>query len=276
MKRSKKFVRTVPLPDYGLRVESHQHESDFATGMHSHKYPSLIYVISGQGKCIIDEIEYELNPNTAILLHKGQKHQLIDKPKKAMVVFVVYFSDHIAKMDKNLIKPLAGKKIVKVSAQHARRIRTLLRQMLYEQNNHPEHYKLALQQSFIHIIINLSRAAAFEKRQASKLTSQKSSDRVKTVLDYIRNHYYEQSSLSDVAKAANLSQRQFSNLCKKITGRSYIQFLNSLRVKKAEELIKKTNISVSAIAFEIGFEELSTFYRAFRKYQKCSPSEYRH
>jgi AraC-like DNA-binding protein len=275
MEKDKNLAKGISLPDYGLLIESHRHESDFATDTHSHEYPSLMYIISGQGKCLIKKNEYELKTNTALLLRKGQKHQLIDKPKKAMVVFVIYFSERITEIKRNLIEPLANKNIVKVPIQYARRIRTFLRQMLYEQNNRPEHYKLALQQLLLYIIINLNRATVFEKKQAKKLTSSNSLERVNAVLDYIKIHYYERNSLPDVAKAASLSQRQFSNLCKKTTGRSYIQFLNSLRIKRAEELIKKTDMPVSDIAFEVGFEELSTFYRAYKKHQGANPLKQR-
>jgi AraC-like DNA-binding protein len=51
----------------------------------------------------------------------------------------------------------------------------------------------------------------------------------------------------------------------------FIKFLNSIRCAKASELLKHTDKSVAAIAFEVGYEDLSTFYRAFKKIYKAPP-----
>ena len=275
MTTKRKRIKPIQLPDYGIWIENHQHQSGFAIGMHSHPYPSLIYIMSGQGKCLTGQAEYELWSNTVLFLKKTQKHQLIDSPGKAMVVFVLYFTERHGYYDKNLVQPLLNKTCIKIPKHYTWQIRAILRQMLHEQNTRPEYFKSALQQSLVNIFIHLNRAVIFEKKQAAKLTSKKSGDRVKAVLDYIRSHYYEQNSLSDVAYAADLSQRQFSNLCIKITGKSYVQFLNALRVKRAEQLIRNSYKPVSAVAFEVGFEELSTFYRAFRKHIGINPSKLR-
>ena len=69
----------------------------------------------------------------------------------------------------------------------------------------------------------------------------------------------------DAARMARLSQRQFSSICRRLTGRSFIQHVNMVRTRKAVELLKNTDMSVTAIAFEVGYEELSTFYRAFKR-----------
>jgi len=74
---------------------------------------------------------------------------------------------------------------------------------------------------------------------------------------------------------AKVSQRQFTNLCRNLTGESFIKFLNSVRCEKAAELLKQTDMSAAAISFEVGYEELSTFYRAFKKNYKSSPIRFK-
>jgi AraC-like DNA-binding protein len=123
-------------------------------------------------------------------------------------------------------------------------------------------------------ILQLYRAK-LQHRQKLKSASNSSFDRVQAALHYITENCHEQYSLSDGAKMANVSQRQFTNLCRKLNGKSFTQFLNAYRCTRAKALLEKTDMPVSAIAFEIGFEELSSFYRAFRKHQKCSPLKYR-
>lgn len=273
--KNKVSPRRSILPPCGILVENHQHKPGFQTAVHAHRHNSLIYIISGRGKCLTDGNEYDLVATTALLLKKGQKHQLIDEPRKAMVVFVAYFSEHKAKLDKDLVNQLLSKSCIAVPLQFARQIRNALRQMLREQNDRPEHYEAALRQWLAYTMINLNRAVSFESRHAKRLISSNSSERVRAVLDYTAEHYQERNNVSEAARAAHLSQRHFANICRKLTGSSYVQFLNRLRVQKAKELLENTKMPVLAVAFEVGFEELSTFYRAFRKVHRANPLQFR-
>ena len=112
-------------------------------------------------------------------------------------------------------------------------------------------------------------------KQKNIINGQYSHKRVEDILNFITRNFHEQYSLSDVSKMAKISQRQFTNLCRKITGKSYIQFLNSLRCEKAKEMLSKTDMSVSTIGFQIGFEDLYTFYRAFKRHCNKSPLNYK-
>ena len=263
-----------PLPSYGILIQSHHHGPDFRTTEHQHPYHSLLYVISGQGKCIVAGKSYELFPNTAIMLKKNQLHQLIDKPTKPMVVFVLYFSDHLAKTNKEILHPLLQlAKPLFISPHQAQHIRKYLRRMLNEQNNKPAKFEIAIQQCLLSVILEIYRVNLREdKIQQLAETSVK---RVEKVLGYIAERYYEPQSLSAAARMAHLSQRQFTNLCRKITSQSFIEYVNTTRLKKAKKLLTETDIPVSAIAFEIGFEEVSTFYRAFKKIYKKPPLTFR-
>ena len=272
--KPEKKANSAPLPPCGVLIESHRHRPDFSTAAHAHRYNSIIYVVSGHGKCVIDENSHSLVPNSVVILPKGRTHQLIDAPKKAMVVFVVYFSAQIARQNADLWTPLLKLNVGLIIPTHqARRMRNTLRRMLHEQDAAPIHYETAIQQYLSSILLELNRTAStthdFDVSRQSD-----SSFRVSGVLDYIAENYYEHHSLSEAAKMAHISQRQFSNICRKLKGRSFVQFVNSVRSEKAKEFLQKTDMPVSAVAFEVGFEELSTFYRAFRKHHK-SPLTFR-
>jgi AraC-like DNA-binding protein/mannose-6-phosphate isomerase-like protein (cupin superfamily) len=263
----------IQLPSYGIWVESHRHEPGFSTDIHIHKYTSLIYVVSGQGKCIIADKEYSLCPNSAVMLAKGKPHQLIDEPKKAMTVFVLYFGRLPKERNEKVVYPLLDYGSLIVPLHYAKIIRKELRQMLYEQESKPGLYEIAIQQALVNILLNLYRVSKSNIQFPGGTAS--STDRAKSVLDYVARNYYQSHNLSDAARAASTSRRQFANLCRRLTGRSFIQFLNSVRIQHASKLLAKTTIPVSAIAFEVGFEELSTFYRAFKKHTGLSPLTFR-
>ncbi len=257
------------LPDYGVLVESHHHGPNFSTGLHLHSYSTLIYVVSGRGRCVAGGSDYYLEPDSVLMLGRGRPHEMIDKPGGAMVVFVVYFADELPLVGEGIMSPLFSQSLIEVPRHNSRYLRQILRQMLYEQNARPPYYGDALRQCFSSIVLMLHRivVSGADKNHGPA----KSEQRVLNALEYVASHYYEIFTLSDIAADAELSERQFTNVCRKLKGQSFVQYLNSIRTEKAKELLVTTSMSISAIAFEVGFEEISTFYRAFKKHQGQSP-----
>lgn len=257
------------LPPYGVLVESHHHGPNFKTGKHLHSYSTLIYVVSGRGRCVTEDADYYLESDSVLMLEGDRPHQMIDKPGGAMVVFVVYFKDNLPLVSEKMTSKLFDTPLVQVPRHNSRQLRQILRQMLYEQNAKPEFHDMSLLQCASSIMLILYRLAVIgaDKDKAS----QKSHDRVLDVLKYVKSHYYETFTLSDIAADAGLSERQFANICRQLKEQSFVQYLNVIRTEKARELLLESSMSVSAIAFEVGFEEISTFYRAFKKHQGQSP-----
>jgi AraC-like DNA-binding protein len=261
------------LTDYGVWIESRVKRPKFADAGHSHAHPSIIYVISGKGQVNFEDNHYDLSPHTVIPLESKRMHEIIDQPRKTMTVFSLYFDN--TGMNKYIFDYLfTGSEPFELPLYYAEQVKRNLRQMLYEQSHKPPGYKLGIRQCMELTILQLYRAK-LQRSQQPAAPGKDSLNRVQATLDYITENCHEQYTLSDGAKMANVSQRQFTNLCRKLNGKSFIQFLNTYRCTRAKVLLENTDMPVSAIAFEVGFEELSSFYRAFRKHQKCSPLKYR-
>lgn len=158
------FDAEVRLPRCGVLIESHHQRPMFSKAMHAHEHMSLIYVASGRGRCIIEGAEYELSMNTAVVLKKGQKHQIVDEATKDMMaLFVVYFDDLSQELRCKVIEPLLGMEPLKISRQYATQMRQELRRMLYEQSNEPSGYEIAIQQSLSAILLRLYRVSLEKK-----------------------------------------------------------------------------------------------------------------
>src|SRR5687768_8321484 len=82
-------------------------------------------------------------------------------------------------------------------------------------------------------------------------------------------------SLADAAAHVNLSISRFRHLFKSETGMSTVQFVKSLRLKKAKELIESTPLSIKQIMAEVGIKDKSNFCRDFKKTYGVSPVKYR-
>jgi len=263
---------SINVPDYGVLVESHIKRPPSADVRHRHNYPSILYVVNGQGLVEFDNRKLPVNADSVIMLEKEKFHKLSDRPRKAMTVFSLYFDTQTAGLNKYIVDYLfALKAPFELPLYYSENIKRHLRQMLFEQNTKPPGYKLSIKQNLSLAILQIYRAGLEQAKQKTSQNPPSSRERVSAVIDFISQNCHEQYGLADAARLGNVSQRQFTNLCRNLTDRSFIKFLNATRCKKAAELLKQSDKSVAAIAFEVGYEELSTFYRAFKKIYKSSP-----
>jgi len=93
--------------------------------------------------------------------------------------------------------------------------------------------------------------------------------------NFIREHSDEELSLTTVAKVVNISANYFSEKFKEVTGVNFVDYIARTRTEKARELLEKSNLRISEIAFAVGFQSLSQFNRIFKKLSGRSPSAYR-
>ena len=99
--------------------------------------------------------------------------------------------------------------------------------------------------------------------------------RVRRAIDYMHANLSEDLPLGELAKAACLSASHFTRLFRSATGFSPHQYLVSLRIDKARELLHYTSLPVIEIALRCGFEQATHFATTFRKASGQSPSAYR-
>ncbi|CDF80810.1 transcriptional regulator, AraC family [Formosa agariphila KMM 3901] len=101
------------------------------------------------------------------------------------------------------------------------------------------------------------------------------SERIEKVYKYVKANYNSKIKVEDAASLVNMTVISFSRLIKQRTGKTFIEFLNELRLGYATRKLIETNDSVTDICFSCGFNNLSNFNRIFKKKQNCTPSEFR-
>ena len=130
---------------------------------------------------------------------------------------------------------------------------------------------------------NIENAIAYAEKMISRaitIRDQNSGNKnrsiLKTAVDFIESHYMEEEiSLNTVANVANVSANHFSALFSQNMGQTFIEYLTSLRMNKAKELLRCTGMRSSEIAGEIGYKDAHYFSYLFKKTQGMTPSDYR-
>lgn len=93
-------------------------------------------------------------------------------------------------------------------------------------------------------------------------------------IDYLYKHFQKELVLEDIAKYANQNPSALCCSFKKRTGYTIFQFANRLRIEQACQLLKSTDLNVTQVAFQVGFNSFSSFSVQFQRIVHLSPTEY--
>lgn len=99
-------------------------------------------------------------------------------------------------------------------------------------------------------------------------------ERINSVFDFVMNHFKEEITLKVIAEVANLTPNAFCKFFKVRTRKTFFEFLNEVRIGNACKLLQTEHFSISEIAYESGFNNLSNFNRQFQKRMKMTPKQY--
>lgn len=95
------------------------------------------------------------------------------------------------------------------------------------------------------------------------------------IMEYLKQHYREEIVFEDMAKQIGISYSYMRKLVYEQTGSSMIDFVNQLRIEQAKELLLDSGLTIKQIAAEVGYANVQSFNRFFRKYEGMPPSGYK-
>lgn len=108
------------------------------------------------------------------------------------------------------------------------------------------------------------------------VSQKKYSSLLKDAKSFIEQNFdNEEISLNMTAASVNLSPNHFSTIFSQETGQTFIEFLTSVRMEKARELLRSTSMKTAEIAFAVGYRDPHYFSYLFKKTQECTPREFR-
>jgi len=98
---------------------------------------------------------------------------------------------------------------------------------------------------------------------------------IQKIQDWLGNHYHQSINISLLATKVSMTERTFKRRFKQATGESTINYLQNIRIEAAKKLLEHGNLSVERITHDVGYEDMSSFIRLFKKQTALSPSAYR-
>ena len=95
------------------------------------------------------------------------------------------------------------------------------------------------------------------------------------VRDYVAEHYADDLTLDECARVAGLSRKYFSGFFSRKTGVRFRDWLNYVRIERAIRILKRRNLPIARIAVSVGYHDLRTFQRTFKRHTAMTARSYR-
>jgi AraC-like DNA-binding protein len=95
------------------------------------------------------------------------------------------------------------------------------------------------------------------------------------IIRYLEEHYCEEIVFEDMAREIGISYSYMRKIVYELTGKSLLDYTNMLRIEKAKQILLESNLSIAQIATEVGYYNVQSFNRFFRKYEGMTPSSYK-
>ncbi|WP_179031225.1 helix-turn-helix transcriptional regulator [Paenibacillus kribbensis] len=159
-----------------------------------------------------------------------------------------------------------------VRAGNGDRIHIIVNQILHVANSHYLTHHSA-NYLFTSLLIEISELAL--GRLINSPVSPQGNVSFNKIIEWTRIHAEEPLTVTDIARKFNYNKDYISRLFKQNTGMRPLEFIHSIRINKAKELISRTDMSIRQVAEEAGYTDEKYFMRLFKKRVHMTPSQYR-
>ncbi|NLR92079.1 AraC family transcriptional regulator [Flammeovirga agarivorans] len=252
----------------------HIQQDSFVPYWHYHPEIELTLIKKGQGLRFIGDAVTTFEEGDVVLIEPDVPHQWVSSKEVIEVeAIVVHFNQEHFKSIPELNQLLTsfiskGSGISFLNIYQS--ISPLFSQLLVKKESY-------LRLTDLVLILHHLKSAESEAipYMLSRDINLQGNDRLDKIHQYIFQKYSSTIRIDEIASIVNMTKTSFCRWFKHVKGISFIHYLHQFRIEQACHLIKHSDLSISEICYEVGFESLSQFNRTFKQIKECSPSTFR-
>lgn len=250
-------------------------EDNFVYPLHWHSAIELLYVEKNDFDLFVNNTEYNIKESDVMVIAAGDTHEF--KGSASGIRYFIQFDfscfDFFTSNDIRglLTDTLVFRKdnyIYEKLVIHIKEIITCFEQKAFG-------YDLFLYARIFDILCLLTQYLKHQDNIRTKSNRVSGLYKINEAFDYIHKNYAHDIHLDDISRIMGLSEYYFSRLFKQITEKNFYAYLNEYRIRQSEQLIRKTSMSITDIAYAVGFNSIVTFNRCFKTVKGCTPTVYK-
>ena len=238
---------------------------------HFHAKHELYILLKGSVKYLVNDELYMLLPGDMIFVEAGKFHLSDTADKTPSERVLISFDDEaVNKECRQYLENLKQNKYIRMLPEYNHIVSSVMDKMTKEDKKRSSGYEIMQLLYLNELLIVIDR---YRIRQNSvKLDPNYLI--IQSVIKYISENCHEKITLEETAHIHSLSAGHLSKQFKKVTGINFNEYLNIARISRAEHLLLTTNLSVTDIAFQCGFNNSSYFTATFKKIKGITPKKY--
>ena len=233
----------------------------FPCPLHWHDNLEILNCIEGSGTVIVDAHPIKIDKGSTIIINRGFSHTILSNEMVRYNCLII--DDEFLKNIANIPETFNFTSLI-----YDDMLTTHLCNIVKEYNEQNVGYELAIK-------ANILSALSIIYRLSGETIYKTDNTNIQQAIKYIKNHFHEDISLDDIAASVSLSKSYFIHKFKEYTGCTVNEYLRSVRCKHAKHLLRHPNASVTEVAFQCGFSDVSYFTKVFKKNVGILPSKYK-
>lgn len=261
-------------PSWSERVSSHWHE----------EY-ELMAVTEGYGAAHINNHRFEIRTGDILFINSGDVHSFSAEPGVPLTFYAIVFGRELISsygnddIQQKYIQRQTNGELLFQDHFHPedpgwQELSSLMEEIHHTYQSQDDGYELLIKADLLRIWYLLCRypstsPISYHRNDDSRIVL------TKEIIQYIRDNYSANLTLPELAYQFHMSEGQFCRFFKAQVNMTAIEYLNYYRIGVACDMLEDDSISVSTVALECGYNNISYFNRTFRRYMHCTPKEYR-
>ncbi|SDO19206.1 AraC-type DNA-binding protein [Paenibacillus sp. yr247] len=257
---------------------------------HSHSFHELMYVLEGDASHEMMGVVYQLKPGDLFVLEPGMGHSFQGTDQETKVYNVMFQRECLHHELSRLSEIPEFMKFfylapflrmtssfypyTNVAGTSRMQLEAKLQTMEQEHKHRKPGFELLLRTQLIEMFVLVSRDL-MQVQEAERDQSQQNQDWINLVVAMLKQQYTQPLQLKQFSRMCGMSPSSFAQKFKRFTGRSFLSYKQELQLQEACRLLHKTEKTILEVAQEAGYDDLSYFYRIFRKKMGMPPVQYR-
>ena len=262
MENDLRFYEQMPKGPGEVRILLHR-DIPYTFAAHWHEHTEIHYLLEGEGLLRYGDGSLEIAAGDCVVINGNELHQGGGGRATyfCLILSPTYFENNHVILEKSITDDFVRdtvKRIASLCLEEKAADLLELKGLAYLLASH------------------LVRCYALKTLDETVYSSEiKKRNKINRAITYINENYGTHLTTKELAEMVHLSEGYFCQLFREVTGRSAIDYLNRLRMDKAEQILVQTDVTVSEAAYCCGFEDANYFSRIFKKRTGYSPLKYR-
>lgn len=252
---------------------------------HIHNTIEILYAKEGRFRAFLGETEYELREGDLLLIRTGVIHKIYVDPNERNGYYVLKISPALIfdfAKDANAAKYILnlklgeGKKCKWTKEElEGTRLKSAIENVIDERFGGGYASDIAIKSGCAQVLMHLLRATENEGSSAVSDATDEVIRLIYKAIEHIYNNFGRKLTALECSKVVGMSYSYFSRTFKNVTGKTFSEFVEDIRLDNAKKLLLTTDKAVAEIAFESGYSDACYFISEFRKKCGTTPKQFR-